>query len=265
MAAKLGLTAYDDALVTQLLTLMVRSEADYTNTFRALSHVPAADGAESPGNAAGGSNGASSDGAAAVAAAAAAAEAAAADAAAAATLHDGASASGAAVDAPSAAAGAGSSNGSSSELDGDGQAAAAPPGPPPLPDAAAAAAAAAAAGLPAPLLDALTLDALAREPALISEWGAWLCAWRAALRAQGLPDAERVVLQQGAAPKFVPRQHLLQYAIQAAEGGDYSELEALMDVCSRPYDEQPEADPKFSSRPPPDMVRPGVCVLSCSS
>jgi uncharacterized protein YdiU (UPF0061 family) len=58
---------------------------------------------------------------------------------------------------------------------------------------------------------------------------------------------------------------VVQYAIEAAEAGDYSELDRLMQVLAAPYDEQPEADPKYSSKPPPEMVRPGVCVLSCSS
>jgi hypothetical protein len=57
----------------------------------------------------------------------------------------------------------------------------------------------------------------------------------------------------------------LQYAIEGAEAGDYSELDRLMQVLAQPYDEQPEADAKYSSKPPPEMVRPGVCVLSCSS
>jgi hypothetical protein len=36
-------------------------------------------------------------------------------------------------------------------------------------------------------------------------------------------------------------------------------------VCLQPFDEQPDVDAKYSSKPPPEMVRPGVCVLSCSS
>jgi uncharacterized protein YdiU (UPF0061 family) len=31
-------------------------------------------------------------------------------------------------------------------------------------------------------------------------------------------------------PKFVPRQHLLQYAIEAAEKGDMSEVNTLLQV-----------------------------------
>lgn len=56
-----------------------------------------------------------------------------------------------------------------------------------------------------------------------------------------------------------------QYAIDSAATGDYSELEQLMEVLQRPYDEQPDADPKYSAPPPAEMVRPGVCYLSCSS
>ncbi|PNG98980.1 hypothetical protein TSOC_015249, partial [Tetrabaena socialis] len=86
------------------------------------------------------------------------------------------------------------------------------------------------------------------------------------LRADGRPEAERQAAQRRACPKFVPRQHLLQWAIDAAEKGDYSELEALMAVLERPYDEQPEAPAKYSSRPPAEMAnKAGICRLSCSS
>jgi uncharacterized protein YdiU (UPF0061 family) len=43
MAAKLGLKDHDQTLTTELLTLMAQSEADWTNTFRALAHIPTAD------------------------------------------------------------------------------------------------------------------------------------------------------------------------------------------------------------------------------
>jgi uncharacterized protein YdiU (UPF0061 family) len=50
MAAKLGLQSHDQALTTELLTLMAQSEADWTNTFRALAHIPTADTAASNGS-----------------------------------------------------------------------------------------------------------------------------------------------------------------------------------------------------------------------
>jgi hypothetical protein len=39
-----------------------------------------------------------------------------------------------------------------------------------------------------------------------------------------------------------------------------------MAVLSRPYDDQPGADPKYTAPPPGDIEnKPGVCMLSCSS
>ena len=54
------------------------------------------------------------------------------------------------------------------------------------------------------------------------------------LQADGRTDAERRALQDAVNPKFVPRQHLLQYAVEGAEAGDSTELEALMQVGGRP-------------------------------
>lgn len=111
--------------------------------------------------------------------------------------------------------------------------------------------------------------ALSTEPRLAA-WRSWVSAWRAALRAEGgqsVDDASRQKLQRSASPKFVPRQHLLQAAIAAAEQGDSSELETLLAVVTKPYDEQdgsdggPVADDKYSAPPPPSFS----CMLSCSS
>ncbi|EFJ46698.1 hypothetical protein VOLCADRAFT_62183 [Volvox carteri f. nagariensis] len=100
----------------------------------------------------------------------------------------------------------------------------------------------------------------------VAAWRQWLQAYRARLRAEGVPEAERQSAQRSVNPKFIPRQHLLQWAIEAAEGGDYSELETLLEVLERPYDDQPDTAAKYSGLPPEEMVRrPGVCMLSCSS
>eukprot|EP00892_Ulva_mutabilis_P010101 jgi/Ulvmu1/7463/UM037_0006.1 len=96
------------------------------------------------------------------------------------------------------------------------------------------------------------------------EWVDWLNRWRAALEDSGVTDAARREAQGKVNPVYVPRQHLLQVAIEAAEKGDYGELETLMDVLRRPYDEQEGMD-RFAQGPPPEMVRPGVSMLSCSS
>ncbi|KAI8475947.1 MAG: hypothetical protein J3K34DRAFT_453224 [Monoraphidium minutum] len=174
MAAKMGLQSYDKALAMELLKLMFESEADFTNTFRALASIPASDAAPASDT---------------------------------------------------------------------------PPG---------------ARGLPAALAAAIPEEQLTEEEA--ASWHAWLGAWRARLREEGVADEERWAAMKRASPKFVPRQHLLQYAIDAAEGGDFSELEALLEVLAAPYDDQPGADAKYSSPPPAELAdKPGVCMLSCSS
>jgi len=42
-----------------------------------------------------------------------------------------------------------------------------------------------------------------------------------------------MAVQNATNPKFIPRQHLLQYSIDAAEEGDFSELRTLMDLVTR--------------------------------
>jgi uncharacterized protein YdiU (UPF0061 family) len=99
-----------------------------------------------------------------------------------------------------------------------------------------------------------------------ANWIQWLETYKIKLRLEGKSDEERRASMNKINPKFIPRQHLLQYAIDGAEVGDPTELLSLMEVLRRPYDEQPEADKKYSALPPPEMAgRPGVCVLSCSS
>ena len=62
-------------------------------------------------------------------------------------------------------------------------------------------------------------------------------------------------------PKYVLRNHLAQQAIEQAERGEMGEVQRLLKVLSRPYDEQPdaEADAAF----PPDWAR--HLEVSCSS
>jgi serine/tyrosine/threonine adenylyltransferase len=99
---------------------------------------------------------------------------------------------------------------------------------------------------------------------MLQEWLKWLNAWRRSLQQQGTPDAERQAQQKAVNPLYIPRQHLLQYAIDAANEGDYSELNTLLDVLKRPFEKQASME-RYSQPAPPEMVRPGICQLSCSS
>eukprot|EP00967_Tisochrysis_lutea_P148993 scaffold285514_cov17-Tisochrysis_lutea.AAC.1 len=78
-------------------------------------------------------------------------------------------------------------------------------------------------------LTGLLHAAHARNPTFIGKV-IFMCDCR--LRKEGVPDEERMAAQNAANPKFIPRQHLLQYAIDDAENGDFSELARLMEVVT---------------------------------
>jgi|CXWL01.1.fsa_nt_gi uncharacterized protein YdiU (UPF0061 family) len=92
-------------------------------------------------------------------------------------------------------------------------------------------------------------------------FGAWALRYAARLREQGVPDAERARRMNRSNPKFVLRNHLAHTAIQQASGGDYTEVQRLLKVLQRPFDEQPEyeADAGFA----PDWAQ--QLEVSCSS
>ena len=60
-------------------------------------------------------------------------------------------------------------------------------------------------------------------------------AWAARWRAQG-PDADAM---DRVNPAYIPRNHLVEEALDAATGGDLDPLERLLDAVTRPYEERP--------------------------
>lgn len=62
-------------------------------------------------------------------------------------------------------------------------------------------------------------------------------------------------------PKFILRNHLLQIAIEKAEGGDFSEVKKLQKIFERPFEEQ-EGNEDYAGNPP---AWAGELCISCSS
>ncbi|KAJ3694656.1 hypothetical protein LUZ60_000033 [Juncus effusus] len=95
-------------------------------------------------------------------------------------------------------------------------------------------------------------------------WVSWLQTYIEELVSSEIPDEERKSLMNSVNPKYILRNYLCQSAIDAAEQGDYEELNRLLKVMERPYDDQPSME-KYARLPPAWAYRPGVCMLSCSS
>ena len=94
---------------------------------------------------------------------------------------------------------------------------------------------------------------------------AWLPRYATRLRqepAAGAAIRERMLR---ANPKYVLRNYLAQRAIEAAEAGDLSVLETLMQVLKTPFDEQPAHEALAAKRPEWAREKPGCATLSCSS
>jgi uncharacterized protein YdiU (UPF0061 family) len=93
----------------------------------------------------------------------------------------------------------------------------------------------------------------------------WLRRYANALSQAGVPEGARQQRMDRTNPKYVLRNYLAQLAIDAAEQGDFSVIEELLDVLRHPYDEQPEKQRFAAKRPEWARHRAGCSMLSCSS
>ncbi|MCX9156310.1 YdiU family protein [Niveibacterium sp. 24ML] len=93
----------------------------------------------------------------------------------------------------------------------------------------------------------------------------WLARYAARVREDGDAAAGRIARMNAANPKYVLRNWIAQQAIDAASTGDTSQIERLLDVLRKPYDEQPEHADLFARRPDWARSKPGCSALSCSS
>jgi uncharacterized protein YdiU (UPF0061 family) len=90
---------------------------------------------------------------------------------------------------------------------------------------------------------------------------AWAKRYRERLLAEGSDDPARARAMNRVNPRYVLRNHLAQEAIHRSQQGDHGEVQRLLKVLARPYDEQPEhaAYADF----PPDWAQ--HIEVSCSS
>ena len=79
--------------------------------------------------------------------------------------------------------------------------------------------------------------ALFADPVAFDQWAVQ---WRERLATQTQPDSERQAAMRTVNPVYIPRNHRVQQAIDAANEGNLAPLDRLLDVVSRPFEEQPE-------------------------
>jgi uncharacterized protein YdiU (UPF0061 family) len=66
-------------------------------------------------------------------------------------------------------------------------------------------------------------------------------------------------------PKYVLRNYMSQMAIDEADKGNYTLIDALFQLLKKPYETQPEQEKWFSKRPEWARNKVGCSMLSCSS
>jgi len=72
-----------------------------------------------------------------------------------------------------------------------------------------------------------------------ARFDAWAANWTGRLQAEGATPAQVSVPLNTANPAFIPRNHRVEQAIQAALKNDYAPFERLIDVLATPYAAQP--------------------------
>jgi uncharacterized protein YdiU (UPF0061 family) len=89
----------------------------------------------------------------------------------------------------------------------------------------------------------------------------WFADYIDRLQAEVFSDEAKKVMMDQVNPKYILRNHLGQAAIEKAQQDDFSEIERLQLILSKPFEEQ-ELFEAYAKPPPVDMQRMEV---SCSS
>ncbi len=89
----------------------------------------------------------------------------------------------------------------------------------------------------------------------------WFTDYINRLKSEALDDQARKEMMNRINPKYILRNHLAQAAIEKAQQGDFSEVATLLEIMTKPFDEQVSFE-SYSRPPPVDMEH---IAVSCSS
>ncbi len=119
----------------------------------------------------------------------------------------------------------------------------------------------------APVAAAFYDDSLregAGDPALASQIAAVLARYQDRVRQVGIPDGARKAAMDAVNPAVIPRNYLVQQAIEEAEAGNFQGVERLLGAIRHPYRE-PQDPSLLARRPEWARRKVGCSMLSCSS
>ncbi|WP_018158194.1 protein adenylyltransferase SelO [Demetria terragena] len=85
------------------------------------------------------------------------------------------------------------------------------------------------------------------------EWTAWLDRWRDAMNVAGLEGPTVASRMRQVNPTRIPRNHLLEEALDAAETGDLEPVHELIDAVTDPYGMRPHPE-RYAAAPPPGFT-----------
>jgi len=91
-------------------------------------------------------------------------------------------------------------------------------------------------------------------------YDAWAAQWRRRLEEEPGFQQERAAVMRKANPAFIPRNHMVEEAIDAAvERQDFQPFEQLLEVGSRPYEDRPELERYVTPARPEQCVSQTFC------
>jgi uncharacterized protein YdiU (UPF0061 family) len=93
-----------------------------------------------------------------------------------------------------------------------------------------------------------------------ADWDAWAVRWRARLADESASAAERAAAMRRANPIYIPRNHLVEAALNAAaEWEDFGVFEELLGVVTRPFEERDGLEKFAMPAKPEEAVRWTFC------
>lgn len=104
--------------------------------------------------------------------------------------------------------------------------------------------------------EAASLRDLFQDPTAIDTW---LSDWRTRLSRDPQSAGERAETLRLANPEFIPRNHRVEAALQAATAGDMQPFHELLAILQRPYERQPEHEEYRLPAPPSEEPYKTFC------